>query len=413
MFWNLLKKELKEQLTLSSIIIMVSLSFMYALIGQSIGNIEKEVSKKPSIGIVNLDNGRFGILVTNILKNISTILYEGKNIDEGIKNVMDNGTALLVIPKDFTEKISSNNKGEIEVYWILRGLGIMDTISSGVMENIINYIKTEISKTLMKEENLKHPDLILNPVIKHDLTLLKGEKLEDVSPSQLISIISSQSTMTSVVIMMLIMIAGSSVISSMGLEKENKTLETLLTMPVKRSQIVFSKIFASAISGLIMAGIYMVGFGFYMKSFSMSTNILALENIKLGISDYFLIGLLLFTAMLAGISISMLLGIFSKDFKSAQTMNFPLIALALFSMFITMFKDFSTLPMTLKIVTFIIPFTHPMIAIRNLMVGDHRIIPWSITYTVLFAFIMLGVVSWFFNSDRLVIGKVKVKRSKK
>ena len=68
MFWNLLKKELKEQLTISSIIIMISLSFMYAIIGRSIGNIEKEVTKKPSIGIVNLDDGEFGILVADIIK---------------------------------------------------------------------------------------------------------------------------------------------------------------------------------------------------------------------------------------------------------------------------------------------------------------------------------------------------------
>jgi len=410
MFLNLLKKELKEILTISSIVLIAAMSLMYALIGQSIGNIEEEITKKPSIGIVNLDSGRFGLLVTDILKQISTVLYTGTNIDEGIKAVAESGTALLTIPEDFTEKISSGVQTDIEVYWMLKGLGIMDSVSSGVIQNLIYYMRNEISKTLMKENGFEHTDFVLNPVIRNDVTFLKGKELGNVSPNQLLDTIFPQSMMTSVIIMMLIMMAGGSVISSMGLEKENKTLETLLTMPVRRSEIVFSKILAAAIAGLIMASIYMVGFSFYMGSFSMSSGGAVIETIKLTVNDYFLVGILIFTSLLCGISISMLLGIFSKDYKSAQTMNFPLIALAVFSMLVTLFKDFSTLPLALKIVTFAIPFTHPMLAIRNLMVQDHGIILWSILYTSSFAIVMIAVVSWFFNSDRLIIGRVKTRR---
>jgi len=410
MFLNLLKKELKEILTISSIVLIAAMSLMYALIGQSIGNIEEEITKKPSIGIVNLDSGRFGLLVTDILKQISTVLYTGTNIDEAIKTVAESGTALLTIPEDFTEKISSGVQTDIEVYWMLKGLGIMDSVSSGVIQNLIYYMRNEISKTLMKENGFEHTDFVLNPVIRNDVTFLKGKELGNVSPNQLLDTIFPQSMMTSVIIMMLIMTAGGSVISSMGLEKENKTLETLLTMPVRRSEIVFSKILAAAIAGLIMASIYMVGFSFYMGSFSMSSGGAVIETIKLTVNDYFLVGILIFTSLLCGISISMLLGIFSKDYKSAQTMNFPLIALAVFSMLVTLFKDFSTLPLALKIVTFAIPFTHPMLAIRNLMVQDHGIILWSILYTSSFAIVMIAVVSWFFNSDRLIIGRVKTRR---
>ncbi len=410
MFLNLLKKELKEILTISSIVLIAAMSLMYALIGQSIGNIEEEITKKPSIGIVNLDSGRFGLLVTDILKQVSTVLYTGTNIDEGIKAVAESGTALLTIPEDFTEKMSNGVQTDIEVYWMLKGLGIMDSVSSGVIQNLIYYMRNEISKTLMKENGFEHTDFVLNPVIRNDVTLLKGKELGNVSPNQLLDTIFPQSMMTSVIIMMLIMTAGGSVISSMGLEKENKTLETLLTMPVRRSEIVFSKILAAAIAGLIMASIYMVGFSFYMGSFSMSSGGTIIETIKLTVNDYFLVGILIFTSLLCGISISMLLGIFSKDYKSAQTMNFPLIALAVFSMLVTLFKDFSTLPLALKIVTFAIPFTHPMLAIRNLMVQDHGIILWSILYTSSFAIVMIAVVSWFFNSDRLIIGRVKTRR---
>jgi len=192
MFLNLLKKELKEILTISSIVLIAAMSLMYALIGQSIGNIEEEITKKPSIGIVNLDSGRFGLLVTDILKQISTVLYTGTNIDEGIKAVAESGTALLTIPEDFTEKISSGVQTDIEVYWMLKGLGIMDSVSSGVIQNLIYYMRNEISKTLMKENGFEHTDFVLNPVIRNDVTFLKGKELGNVSPNQLLDTIFPQ-----------------------------------------------------------------------------------------------------------------------------------------------------------------------------------------------------------------------------
>jgi len=48
-------------------------------------------------------------------------------------------------------------------------------------------------------------------------------------------------------------------------EKENKTLETLLSMPIKRSYIASSKMIAGGIVSLLMALIYIVGFNFYYK----------------------------------------------------------------------------------------------------------------------------------------------------
>jgi len=70
----------------------------------------------------------------------------------------------------------------------------------------------------------------------------------------------SQSIMIPMILMLVIMYSGMMVITSMGMEKENKTMETLLTLPVKRSYIVGGKMAGSALAALIMAVIYMIGF---------------------------------------------------------------------------------------------------------------------------------------------------------
>lgn len=403
MFANLLKKELREVLTIGNLIVVIVLAFVYASIGGSIGNIEKEVAKKPVVAIVNMDRGEYGRVVQSSIESFAEVVYTGKDLQSGL-DVLRNqsGSALLLVEENFTDSIKSGEKARIKIFWLLKGLGIMDTISSSVLENFASNVEKQITIILMNQYNVKNPQLVLDPVEKVDATIFQGRVFDGASPSQLLNLSSSQSTMTSVVIMMLIIMAGSTVISSMGLEKENKTLETLLTMPVKRSYIVFSKILAAAIAGLVMASIYMVGFSFYMKPLTASST----GNLDLTLSmvDYVLVGLSLFTALLCGISLAMFLGILSKDFKSAQTMTFPLTALAVFSGLITMFKDFSTLSLPLKIAVFAIPFTHPMLSIRNLLFENRSFVFYGCVYNGILAAFLVILITRIFNTDRLIVG---------
>ncbi|MGQ9545769.1 MAG: ABC transporter permease [Dehalococcoidia bacterium] len=217
----------------------------------------------------------------------------------------------------------------------------------------------------------------------------------------------SQPIAIPVVMIMLIIPAGTSVISSMGLEKENKTLETLLTLPVTRGHIVIGKIVGSALVGMIMAAIYMIGFSRYMASFQISDINLADFGLAPGVPDYLLVGISLFTALLAGLSLGIVLGTFAKNYRSAQTLGFSITALAMVSMSITMFKDFDTLPAILRLIVFAIPFSHPMMAMRALMLHNYALVIGGIAYGAVFTIIMITVAVRTFNSDRLLTGSVR------
>jgi ABC-2 type transport system permease protein len=219
--------------------------------------------------------------------------------------------------------------------------------------------------------------------------------------------------MVPIVIMMIIIMAGGTVISSMGLEKENKTLETLLTLPVKRAWIVAGKIAGSAIVGLIMAIIYMIGFGYYMQSLSFSELDMQKYGLTLGWSDYLLVGLSLFMTILAGLSLCMILGTFAKNYKSAQTLTFPITGLAIIPMFLIMFKDFETLPLIGQIVLFMIPFSHPMMSMRSLMFDDYLLVIGGIIYVALFTIIAIAIAVYIFKTDRILTGRMKHKRGPK
>ena len=408
MIGNIVKKEFKELFVLSTIIPIVVIAIVYGSVGNMIGNIGETMKEKPVIGIVDMDDGDFSNIAMSVFTERAEVIYDGSDVEEGLEEVRGkNGVALLSIPENFSQNIYANNPGEIEIYWIMRGVGMMDSISSGTVEGLIQAVNQEISKTLIQQDSSSDPALVLAPTTRVETTFFKGKEIEGVSPGALGNMLMSQSIVIPIVVMMLIIMAGSSVISSMGLEKENKTLETLLTLPVRRSHIVIGKMVGSALVGMIMAAIYMIGFSRYMNSFQVGDINLANFGLALGMQDYLLVGISLFVALLAGLSLCIVLGTFAKNYRSAQALVFPITAVALISAFIVMFKDFDTIPVALRVLVFVIPFTHPMMAMRALMLDNYSLVIGGIAYAAVFTVVMIAIAVRIFNSDRLLTGSVR------
>jgi ABC-2 type transport system permease protein len=319
--------------------------------------------------------------------------------------------ALIIIPENFTKQILNGQPGQIEVYWIMKGAGLMDTISSSILQSLITYINTNISTELIQGNSSVNASFILTPTRKVETTYFKDREFKDLSPDAIVSMLSSQSMLIPIVMMMIIIMAGSIVITSMALEKENKTLETLLTLPVNRTSIVTGKIVAAAVIGLLLSVIYMVGMSYYFQGLGVSGGVnIAKYGLTPTAQDYILIGISLFVTLIAGLALCMLLGTFAKNYKSAQTLTFPITMLALIPMFITMFTDYDTLPFALKIFTFAIPFSHPMMAPRALIFHDYITVIGGIVYVLIFAIITISIVVWIFKTDRLLTGSTRRKK---
>jgi len=407
---NIIKKEVRELLTPSTFIPIVVMALIFGGMGNMIGGAAEEAKEKPVVGIINEDRGIFASIANETIYNMSEVVFysnTSEKIDEGIDAVKGKGgTALIIIPSNFSNSIENNQSGKIEVYWIMKGAGIMDSISSGVVEAVLRELNARISRGLIEKGSV-NATFALSPTARNETTIFKGKEMEGISPGMISTMLSSQSIMVPIIMMIIIMMAGGMVISSMGMEKENKTLETLLTLPVRRSSIIAGKIAGSAIVGLLMAVIYMVGFRYYLASFQVSEGVnLADYGLTLGMWDYLLIGLSLFLALTAALALCMVLGTFAKNYKSAQTLTVPVSILALIPMFMVMFKDFDTLPLFLKFVLFSIPFSHPMMAVRALLFGDYTLVISGIVYVTAFTLVMIGIAVHIFNTDRLLTGSV-------
>ena len=406
-FGNIIKKEIKELLTPASIIPIIIIAIIFGSIGSSMEGIQSGFNEKPVIGYINLDEDSLSSIVTSYLNNNSDVVFSSINVsdkDVGLKKVKEkDGTALILIKQNFSENILNDKRGGIEVYWIMKGAGVFDSVSSGVVEGLLSAINREISTKLI-ENTTVNASIALSPTSKIDTTYFK-DRVIGLSPGEITNILSQQSTFIPIIIMMLIIFAGQMIISSMAMEKENKTLETLLTLPVKRTSIVAGKITASAIIGLLFAIIYMFGMSQYLQGFQFGGQVnLEQYGLVLTSEDFILIGISLFVTLIAALALSMLLGTLAKNYKSAQTFTFPVTMLAMIPMFINIFTDFDTLPLPLKIVTFAIPFSHPMMAPRALIFNNYLLVIGGIVYSLIFAIVMMLIVVWIFKTDRIITG---------
>ena len=405
---NIIRKELHELLTPSVILPIVIMSLLFGSLGGAIGDIAQQAQAKPTIGVVPMDSGVLGNVSLQVLDAGASVAYNGTSVEQALQAARaNNGIAVLFFPANFTSTILGGARGQIEIYWIMRGAGLLDSISSNSVEGLLAGVSQAISAHLIGTGAAVPANVVLAPTTRVDTTSFQGVVMTGVSPSVLSNMLSTQSTFVPVIIMMIILMAGSMVITSMGMEKENKTLETLLTLPVGRGSIVAGKLIASALIGLLMAAIYMVGFGYYINGLSASAPVnLAAYGLTIGPLDYALLGLSVFAALFAALALCMVLGTFAKNYKVAQTLTMPVTLLALIPMFMTMFWDFNTLPPAAQVLVFLIPFSHPMMALRSLMFKDYVFVLSGIGYSFAFAIAMILIAVWIFRTDRLLTGRL-------
>ncbi len=404
---NIVRKELKELLTLSVILPMVIMALLFGSMGTAIGNLSEQAQAKPTIGVVSMDTGVLGNVSLQVLDAGAKIAYNGSSVDDALQAVRANaGVAVLFVPANFTSSILGGARGQLEIYWIMRGAGILDSISSSTVEGLLSSVSRAISAYLIGTGARVPANVVLSPTDRMDTTDYRGIVMTGVSPSVLGNMLASQSTFVPIIIMMIILMAGTMVITSMGMEKENKTLETLLTLPVGRGSIVAGKLIASALIGLLMAAVYMVGFSYYIGGLTASAPVdLAVYGLTITPLDYVLLGISVFAALFAALALCMVLGTFAKNYRTAQTLTMPITFLAMIPMFMTMFWDYATLPPVAQALVFAIPFSHPMMAMRSLMFKDYAFVLAGIGYSLAFAVVMILIAVWIFRTDRLLTGR--------
>lgn len=420
-FYYIFRKEIKELLTKQMIMGLAFTVVLFGMMGKFTSGVQKEMAKPINVAVLDLDKSDYSKNILNKLatyENVKVEIVKGIDTKEAIEETKEKGVPiLLVITTGFQKNIREMKGTELEVYSIIKGFGFKEMSASETLVNLMNSINKEISGQFIHTAYPdKNPDDIANPLKLKEFVVVRY-KIAAGNPATIKSLTISYVAMIPAILMMLIMYAGIMVITSMGLEKENKTLETLLTLPVKRTSIIVGKMAGAAAVAFLMAAVYMLGFRYFMASFT--PNIPGgkeiLENLGLVMTplSYILLGISLFLAIIVALSMCILLGIFAQDTKSAQSMTMPIILLLMIPYFILLFQDIETLSFGQKILLYAIPFSHPFIASHVLLFRNYSLVIGGIVYMVILTLILIYVAVRIFNTDKVLTAKISLKRRKK
>ena len=419
---NVMKKELREYLSISSVISVVLVVVIFAFMGTMMSGEADKITSPSDLLVINCDDNSYAVDEIRVVYDamfdgtsneyVHVVNSQYSNVDSNyIHGLMsDNGcTDAIVICPDFYDNISSSPvvKGQMMLYFQFEASGLFGGASSSMAQSIVAVVNERISQALVSSVPGLGPSASSPIDMGSTYTYVNGEVVENVTPIEISSALMSQNFTMPLIIMVILTMIGSIVISSMGNEKENKTLETLLTMPVKRTTIVTGKLISAAIAGLVFGAAYLVGMMFYMEGMTatmVSSVDLADIGLTLSITDWAIVMVMMFLAILSALGMCMILGAFTKNFKAAQTMILPLAIMAMIPMFIIMFMGWESLPTIGKVLLSLIPFTHPMMVVDNLMFGNMTMVALGIGYLFAFSALMVFITVRLYKSDILITG---------
>jgi ABC-2 type transport system permease protein len=416
-FSHLLIKEIKELVNKQLIISLVFIVLIFNFIGNITKSEMKKAMAKQKIAVLDLDKSEISRNIIGALNMANFIIEEkagGK--EEVVKEVRSSGLDLLVvIPVGFGQAVSGFQAGEVETYSYLNGISMTGSRKSEIVKALLGTTNEFLSNQYLKKKVPDvNPQLLKTPIKSREFVVVK-DKMGEGSASAVIGSLYAQSFILPVILMMIIMYSSQMVITAIAMEKQNKTLETLLTVPISRTSIVMAKMLAAGFVGLLSAAIYMYGFrnafsfntGDIAKAMSGVAPILKQLGLTITTQGYALFGISLFLTILVALSLATVLGVLAEDYRTAQSLNVPLVFLVLIPYFISLFTDINTMSLPAKIFVLAIPFSHPFFAMQNIMFGHLNLVWIGIAYNFLFVAAMLYWTTKIFSTDRVLTMKLK------
>ncbi len=436
---NITKKELRELLTPGTMLSIIMVVVLFVALGQGMSGQTEKATAPAVIGIqFEVDDPSTAIVYgtmtyEQVVKDAYSAVYPNVDPDDYIKiiskdlesdeeickTVSANGYKYAInVPSDLSTNLTTYTVTVIPVYYVYKDGGVFSTVSAASANSLISNISAILSLEVLKDElgvDEAKAFAAAHPLVISDATTatyINGSVHYGVTPSEIYNAQMSQSMMVPIVVMIVISMVGSVIITSMGSEKENKTLETLLTMPVRRTTIVSGKLLAAAIMGLIYGIFYLIGMMFYAEGMTSGlSSSVNLDELGLGMDmvKWAILFGILFLAIFSALGICMILGAFTKNYKMAQTMVMPITVLAIIPMMVFMFSDYNSLPGFLQAVMFAIPFSHPMMAMPNLVLGNTSLIIGGAAYLLILDVVLILITVRLYNSDVLITGLDKSK----
>lgn len=419
-FTNLLKKEIKELVTKQLVISLVFFVVLFNFVGRVS---KKEVQKAIGIQTISALDQDGSTASQALLKGLESARFKildqsGKTKEQAIEAAKaSESKLLLVIPKGFGDSLTELKPSEIETYSFMRSFSLIGARGQIVVQGVISALNEVLSNNFLKEKLPgMDPASLKRPIKSKDFVVVK-DRMAEGSANMVAGLISQQSLLIPVVLMMIVLYSSQMVISAVAMEKQNKTLETLLTVPIKRTSIITAKMLAAGLVGLLSAGVYMYAFKGFFGGIGDEAGLAGVRasgaammrhlGLYFNTSGYIILGLSIFLAILVALALAMILGVLAEDFRSAQNMIMPLTFMIMIPYFISLFADINTISLPIKILILAIPFSHPFLVSQNLYLGNYGMIAAGLAYMLVVFIVLVIFAARIFSTDKILTMKLR------
>ncbi len=377
-----------------------------------------EATKSTSFALMNMDQGNYSALPVNFfdsLPNVTVKAVQPQPIPEGMQAAMkQNVSTLVVIPADFSAKVLARDQVSFESYTTVTGFGIGQQVSSASVPAILKSFGNALSAYYIRTGSAGlDPSVVLSPLALNESTFLNG-KLIAASPAVVSSAGMEQSFALPIATFIVLIFAMQIASSAMAVEKEQKTFETLLTLPVTRFQILGSKLIGSTVIAAMGAVTSIIGFTYYMGMVGSMTPSAGAASVEItpSLTFYIMLGVLLFLTLALATSIAIIVSVFTSDVRGAQAVVGYVALPIILPTFLVMFGDFNTLALGLKAVVLAVPFSYVAVFATTGLFGDLTYALIGIVYLSVWVVGTLYLASRLFNSERILTSRFTFGRRK-
>jgi len=421
---NIVTKEVKEMMRDPRILLGMVLAplIIFPLMGFALRTSTEamqESLRTVPIAIADFDNGTIAEALTDFLKSVPNVkveAIEAQSTDEVAAVAQaSNVTSVVIIPEGFSNNITTGEKAQLKVYGVFRSGGIGESLTFSTAQSLVelfgrNLINATVSARFPDNQN------VLSPLAISQESIIKGKPV-DVNPTALYSFTQAQSFSLPLALFMLIILAMQLASTSVATEKEEKTLETLMSLPLSRFTLLVGKLAGSTLVAAIGAVATIFGVVYYMGSFAFGTPTqpsidLAAIGLAPSLLSYVILGVSVFVALLSALALAVVISVFAEDVRGAQSLLGFVYMPLLIPMFALMFTDLNTLPFGFQILLLALPFTHPMLAARATITGDYLLPVLGIGYVVIFTLVMLDIAARLFATEKILTAKIRLGRKK-
>ncbi|MEM3341777.1 MAG: ABC transporter permease [Thermoplasmata archaeon] len=330
---------------------------------------------------------------------------------------------VLIIPVDFSERILLGNSTGIRVLAFLRNMDMSEAAIVSIVSQRLQDFNDAIvyqritlltfNETMNRSANATE---FLNPVVLRPETIIDNRVYHQ-DPTSVVNFIVTQSISMPMIIMILIIMAAQLAAVSMAQEKEDKTFETLLTIPVPRTFILIGKISGVIVVSLLSCLSYAVGFLYYVSTLTSGA---AVENVDLTLlemspsaGEYIIVFFSLFLSMISALSLALLIAAFTDDVRSAQSFVGFIYAFVMVPALVLSFISPARLPLLIRLVIYGIPFSYPILASRAMYTADYLPVILGILYQIVFAAAVMYLAGAVFSSEKVMTLKLSFRKNKK